>query len=106
MAARTRRIRHDDETRARIQAGVLINRLHRHVMGEIEMTPTQVQAATVLLKKTLPDLAQTENHNTTVEHKYAIVPPKLSNEEWLKRAEQVRNGTPPHMINWTQSLDS
>jgi hypothetical protein len=34
---------------------MLINRLQNHVAGRLEMTQTQLRAAEVLLKKTLPD---------------------------------------------------
>lgn len=60
MAARSRKIRHDDETRAKIQTSQLINRLYGHVVGKVELSPTQVRAAEVLLRKTLPDLSATE----------------------------------------------
>lgn len=56
MAARSRKIRHDDETRAKIQASQLINRLTDHVLGSVDMKPTQVTAALGLLKKAVPDL--------------------------------------------------
>lgn len=61
MAPRTRKIRHDDETRAKIQTSQLINRLNAHVFGEVELSPTQVRSAEILLKKTLPDLSSTEH---------------------------------------------
>ena len=35
---------------------MLINRLQDHVFGRCEMTPTQVKAASAVLRKTLPDL--------------------------------------------------
>ena len=57
MAARKRAIRHDDNTRAKIQAAQLINRLTAHATGEIELSSTQVRAIEVLLRKTLPDLS-------------------------------------------------
>lgn len=64
MPARTRKVRHDDETRRRIRTSQLINRLEGHVFGKIDMTNTQVSAALGLLRKTLPDLSQaTVNHN-------------------------------------------
>lgn len=63
MAARTRRIRHDDETRARIQTSQLINRLQAHVLGEVDMKTTQVAAALGLLKKTIPDVSERTNIN-------------------------------------------
>lgn len=57
MAARKRAIRHDDNTRAKIQAAQLINRLAAHANGEVELSNTQVRAIEVLLRKTLPDLS-------------------------------------------------
>src|SRR5947207_1423659 len=57
MPARTVKIRHDEETRARIQAAKLIDRLHGHVMGDVDLTAAQVQSARVLLNKSLPDLS-------------------------------------------------
>lgn len=51
---------HDERTRAKIQTSQLINRLFSHVNGEVELTASQVRAAEVLLKKTLPDLQSVE----------------------------------------------
>lgn len=56
MAARLN-ARHDDEARKKIQTSQLINRLHSNAMGEIEMTPAQVQSAKILLDKSLPNLS-------------------------------------------------
>lgn len=58
MAARKNRITHDAKTRQKIQASQIVNRLINHTLGEVEMTSTQVRAAEILLKKTLPDLSQ------------------------------------------------
>lgn len=60
MAARTVKIRHDEETRAKIQTSQIINRLEDHILNDLELKPTQVTAALGLLKKTLPDLANVE----------------------------------------------
>jgi hypothetical protein len=60
MAARTVKIRHDEETRAKIQTSQLINRLQSYVLGEVQLEPGQVTAALGLMKKTLPDLTATE----------------------------------------------
>lgn len=57
MPARVNKIRHDDETRAKIQAAQIINRLHAGFMGEISLDPNQVSIAKILLAKTLPDLS-------------------------------------------------
>lgn len=60
MAARIRKTKLTDEWKARIQAGVILDRLVKHVNGEVEMSSSQIKAADILLKKTVPDLARTE----------------------------------------------
>jgi hypothetical protein len=60
MAARTRRVGHDDATRQKIQTSQLINRLQANAMGEIELTQGQIKSIEVLLKKSLPDLSSIE----------------------------------------------
>lgn len=60
MAARTRKVKHDDLTREKIQVSQLLNRLTDHALGKCEMTPTQVRAIEILLKKKLPDLQAVE----------------------------------------------
>lgn len=57
MAARTRKIRHDENTRLKIKAAALINLLTDHAMGKIELSPTRVRSIEVLLRKILPDLS-------------------------------------------------
>jgi hypothetical protein len=86
MAARKLKIRHDDETRAKIKTSQLINRLSDHVLGTVDLKPTQVTAALGLLKKTIPDLSASEN-KTEVLHRYvARVPEKAkSTAEWQKQ---------------------
>lgn len=59
MAARIRK-HHQDEVRARIQTSQLINRLTDHALGHVELTPTQVRAIEILLKKSIPDLSSVE----------------------------------------------
>lgn len=61
MAARTRKLRMDDRTKLRIQTTQLINRLENHILNDLPMKPTQVQAALGLLKKTTPDLANLQH---------------------------------------------
>ena len=46
--------------RARIQAGVIADRLSKHVLGEVEMSTTQVTAGLGLLKKVVPDIHTNE----------------------------------------------
>ena len=54
--ARRLNTRNDEETRSRIQVSQLINRLQNHVDGNVEMSASQLRAAEILLKKSLPDL--------------------------------------------------
>lgn len=87
MAARTRKVRHDDETRAKIQTSQLVNRLTDHVLGSIDMKPTQVTAALGLLKKSLPDLSQSD-----VNHTVKRGATDYSREELARILDNARNG--------------
>lgn len=49
-----------ENTRQRIQSTMLVKRLMDHVLGKCDLSATQVQAARVLLNKTLPDLSAVE----------------------------------------------
>ena len=72
MAARTRKVKHDDFTRDRIKTTQLVKRLEKHALGEIEMEPTQVRAIEVLLKKSLPDLSSV-THSSDAENPLQLV---------------------------------
>lgn len=48
---------HQDDVRKKIQASQIVNRLMGHINGEHELSATQVNAANILLRKTLPDLS-------------------------------------------------
>jgi hypothetical protein len=60
MAARTRMLRLTPEWKEKIRVGVILDRLSKHVDGEVEMSSTQIKAAEILLKKVVPDVARTE----------------------------------------------
>jgi len=64
--------------REKIRLSQIINRLDQCAVGEIDMTPSQLKAADMLLKKLVPDLNRTEltgpdngpiQHEATVTHK-------------------------------------
>lgn len=57
MAARLRRT-HQDDIRTKIKVSNIIDRLEKHVSGEIEMTPAQVTSAKILLDKTMSNAPQ------------------------------------------------
>ncbi len=60
MAARTNKPNHEEKTKRLIQASQLLNRLISHAKGEIEMTQSQVNAARIVIGKTIPDLKAIE----------------------------------------------
>lgn len=52
--------RHSAEIRQKIQGSQLVNRLTQHVLGEVELSSTQLKAAEILLSKCLPNLSSVE----------------------------------------------
>lgn len=61
MAGRAKGFRHNEDTRNKIKAQQLINRLQAHVdADEPILDPSQVNAAKALLNKVLPDLKAVE----------------------------------------------
>lgn len=61
MGARTNKIRHNQDTRDKIKAGVIITRLTKHIESNTPlMDASQVSAAKALLNKVLPDLKAME----------------------------------------------
>lgn len=50
-------------TASGIRAGYLVSRLEKHADGEIEMSPTQIRAAEILLDRALPKLSAVEQTN-------------------------------------------
>ncbi len=96
MAARNRKGL-SENTRARIQTTMIVKRLEDHILGKVEMTSSQVSAASILIKKTLPDLQsvqvekQTPNNwfeNMTVEEIKAELDEIRDLAETLKSAKQ------------------
>ena len=59
MAARSR-LQQTQDTRARIRTTQLVKRLEDHVLGDLELSGTQVRAALGLIAKTLPDVKAIE----------------------------------------------
>ena len=53
-----------DEHRGKIKNSQILNALIEHVEGRREMSSTQVTAGLGLLRKVMPDLAQTEINHT------------------------------------------
>lgn len=52
---------HTDKVRAKIQTGVLMDRLHQMAEGKLEMTRDQIKAAEILLDRSIPKLQQIQH---------------------------------------------
>ena len=78
--------RHTDETRSRIAVARIIDRLQSHIQGELDLSPTQISAAKILLDKVLPNLQSVENksENTTTFVLRAPSPAKDATD-WLEQ---------------------
>jgi hypothetical protein len=61
VAARINKPLHEEKTKALIRASQLLNRLTLNENGEVEMTPTQVQAARIVIGKAIPDMKAIEH---------------------------------------------
>lgn len=60
MPARVNKIRHDENTRAKIRVAHLLNTLDAHVDGKRALEPSQLKAIEILLSKSLPSLQSVE----------------------------------------------
>ena len=100
MAARKLKPYQDERTRDAIQATQLVKRLRDHALGLISMTPSQVQAATVLLKKTLPDLVATE-HSGSIDIPSVIRAPQVITDsvDWSKAYSPKLKQTEPKPVS-------
>ena len=71
-----------ENTRKRIQTTMIAERLTKHVLGDVEMTATQVTAALGLLRKTLPDLQQQEIKAEVNQKTRVVSNEPLTEDEW------------------------
>jgi hypothetical protein len=61
MATRgTGRKQYSEEARNKIKSSLVLNKLMEHVLEDKEMKATQIKAAEILLRKTVPDLSATQ----------------------------------------------
>lgn len=89
MPARVTKIRHDENTRAKIKAGNIITRLQKYIAGQVSMEPAAVTAALGLLKKVLPDLTSVEHSGEVATTYVARLPQPIADiDEWQKQTNQ------------------
>src|SRR5262245_30949393 len=81
MAARNRTWT-PEVVRQKIRTSMLINRLQNHAAGRLEMSKTQIQAAGILLRKTLADMVATESTTRPLE--------ELADNELLDTLRAIR----------------
>lgn len=84
MLATRLRLQHQDECRAKIQTSQLINVLQKHALSEEgEIPASRMKAIEILLKKSLPDLAQVtlEGGDTPVGVQVVSAEP-MTPEQW------------------------
>lgn len=79
-----------EKVRARIKAGGIVHRLQKHVLGEIEMTPSQVAAGLGLLRKVVADVTHVEHSGEVDVNTFAVPLTEASKEapEWERRTVQ------------------
>jgi hypothetical protein len=73
--------------RRRLKTSMIANRLTDHILGEVEMTSTQVTAALGLLRKTMPDLSAI-SHSGSIE---TTKPEELSDSQLADIATRSGN---------------
>lgn len=64
--------------RVKIQNSNILNALIEHVVGEREMSATQVSAGIALLRKIMPDLSSAEIKSETTHRYVARIPEKAA----------------------------
>jgi hypothetical protein len=72
MAARLNP-RHVEMVRQKIQASVIIDRLHKHLKGDLEMSSTQIRAAEILLDRSVPKIQTVQGPNDDGSHTLKVL---------------------------------
>lgn len=91
MAARLRNVP-TEETRAKIQASQLINRLSDHALKNTKMKNSQIRAALGLLAKVIPDLSSQELKLDGEIRNRVISAAAVTPAEWAAQHSNGSNG--------------
>lgn len=84
-----------EETKQKIQASRIVNKLQQFVMGEVEMEGAQVRAAEILLNKVIPNVTANEM-TVTNELKITATDDALKTIQALSIAKQKAGLTIEH----------
>lgn len=104
MAARKNKLHPDPEwverARLAINSNMLLKVLQEHIEGKRQLKNTQVRAAEILLRKTMPDLSATDAKTETTVSYVARTPKRLPENEWQEQhAGPLKN--PPSINSQT-----
>lgn len=76
------------EVRGQIQTSKYIERLDKHIDGKLDLSPTQVRSAEILLKKVLPDLQVQDLHHHDESE-------QLTDDQMLAKLQAMLASLPP-----------
>lgn len=93
MAATKRNAMLIEEARGKIRTTQLVNRLQDHVDGNVELSPTQVAAAKILLGKCIPDVSAVQSTVTFEDKRDATDWKRDDLVAFLNDAREGRAGT-------------
>lgn len=74
MAARKNKVQLTESWKEKIRISMILNRVDKQALGEIEMTPMQMEAAKFLLNKVISNAATDNNVNHTGEVRFGWMP--------------------------------
>jgi hypothetical protein len=86
--------------RERIATSQLINRLNKVALGELEISPVQLKAMEIALRKTLPDLASVEHTGDAIQP-FALIPDVVQD---LSRWQDTFKPAPAQLIVQASTL--
>jgi hypothetical protein len=74
--------------REKIRTSAILGRLQRHINGKLDMSPTQVRAAEILLSKVLPSLQSAEIKADVRQYVARLPEPAQDAATWLASVDK------------------
>jgi hypothetical protein len=81
--------------REKIRTSAILGRLQRHINGKLDMSPTQVRAAEILLAKVLPSLQSAEIKADVRQYVARLPEPASDAAAWLASVDVPQLISPP-----------
>jgi hypothetical protein len=76
---------------SKIKTGEILDRLSRHLAGDVELTQTQIRAAEILLRRSFPEITQ-QLIEQKVTHEFNGDPASLSNAQLAAIVSRASGG--------------